>query len=71
MKLVVIVIFMVSTPDTYTQFRKDVETRCKIRTEKRMPDKLKPFPAALDGISENLPSLHDLKLEGMVHDTSS
>ncbi|KAJ6645530.1 Cryptochrome DASH [Pseudolycoriella hygida] len=50
-------------PDTYTLFRKDVETRCKVRTEKRMPDKLKAFPVALEGVSDNLPSLHDLKLE--------
>lgn len=56
---------MFSTPDTYTQFRKDVETRSKIRVEKRMPDKLKPLPAALDGISENLPTLHDLQLKGI------
>lgn len=53
-----------STPDTYTHFRKDVESGCKVRAEKRMPDKLKPLPPALVGISENLPTLQDLKLEG-------
>ncbi|KAG4073242.1 hypothetical protein HA402_008588 [Bradysia odoriphaga] len=53
-----------STPDTYTQFRKDVETRGKIRTEKRMPEKLKPLPAELVGISERIPLLQNLKLEG-------
>lgn len=59
---------MFSTPDTYTQFRKDVETSSKVRFEKRMPEKLKPLPTELLDVTGKLPSLQDLKLEGRLPD---
>ena len=36
-----------NVPDTYTQFRKEVENKAKIRPLKDMPEKLKPLPKDL------------------------
>ena len=39
---------MKSIPDTYTQFRKEVESKSKIRKVLDMPNSLKPIPPGLD-----------------------
>ncbi|ODM91467.1 Cryptochrome DASH, partial [Orchesella cincta] len=55
-------------PNTYTQFRKDVEGRSKIRLEQPMPKLLKHLPPELTEISEELPSFEKLGLvEPTVH----
>lgn len=53
-----------SLPDTYTDFRKNVETRSKVRIEKPMPDKLRQMPDGAVQLSAELPSLNDLGLTG-------
>ncbi|XP_072269489.1 cryptochrome DASH-like [Pyxicephalus adspersus] len=44
-------------PDVYTQFRKAVETQCKVRPTHQMPEKLKSLPAGLE--EGSLPTLED------------
>jgi len=44
-----------SIPDTYTQFRKEVESKSKVRQVLAMPDTLKPLPPGL-----TVPSFPDL-----------
>jgi len=49
-------------PDTYTQFRKEVETKAKIRPLKEMPEKLKPLPNQLSmGNMPNIKTLTNLE----------
>lgn len=50
-----------SLPDTYTEFRKNVEARCRVRPLVPVPEKLKPLPAFLG--SEHvgkIPTLEEL-----------
>ncbi|KAM5157863.1 cryptochrome DASH [Mantella aurantiaca] len=46
-----------SLPDVYTQFRKAVETQCKVRPTNQMPEQLKSFPEGLD--EGSVPTLED------------
>ncbi|KAM9307579.1 cryptochrome DASH [Gastrophryne carolinensis] len=46
-----------SLPDVYTQFRKAVETQCKVRPTHHMPEMLKPLPAGLE--EGSLPTIED------------
>jgi len=48
-------------PDTYTQFRKDVESRSKVRPVLAMPEFLKPFPPGVP--LGNMPDLISLGLK--------
>ena len=52
-------------PDTYTQFRKEVEGRAKVRALQPMPESIKPFPSGLN-IGE-IPDLAKLD-EDLVND---
>jgi len=52
-------------PDTYTQFRKEVEGRCKIRPVIDMPSTLRPPPPLIKS-SPTLPSLADLGVKEKV-----
>ena len=45
-------------PDNYTQFRKEVENKARIRPLQNMPDKLKPLPKELP--TGNMPNIENL-----------
>ena len=45
-------------PDNYTQFRKEVENKARIRPMQNMPDKLKPLPKELP--TGNMPIIENL-----------
>ncbi|XP_063777881.1 cryptochrome DASH [Pseudophryne corroboree] len=47
-----------SLPDVYTQFRKAVETQCKVRPSLQMPEKLKTLPVGLE--EGSMPTAEDL-----------
>jgi len=49
---------MASIPDTYTQFRKEVEARSKVRPAVEMPEMLKPFPPGF--AASEFPDVHSL-----------
>ena len=51
---------MKSIPDTYTQFRKEVESKSKIRKVLDMPNSLKPIPPGLD--VKSVPEFLDFNL---------
>ncbi|KAK2710093.1 cryptochrome DASH-like [Artemia franciscana] len=46
-------------PDTYTGFRKSVESQCEVRSTVKMPDTLKPFPNVNIDLG-HIPSSKDL-----------
>jgi len=48
-------------PDNYTQFRKEVENKARIRPLQNMPDKLKPLPKELP--TGNMPNIENLYSE--------
>ncbi|XP_059087984.1 cryptochrome DASH-like [Tigriopus californicus] len=50
-------------PDTYTQFRKTVEARCKVRGLTAECPTWKPLPQVENGKLGDIPSLADLKVE--------
>jgi len=47
-------------PDTYTQFRKEVEGSCRVRPLLQMPDRLKPMPPSFPTTAISEPELPDL-----------
>ncbi|PIO31814.1 hypothetical protein AB205_0058980, partial [Aquarana catesbeiana] len=55
-----------SLPDVYTQFRKAVETQCKVRPTLQMPEQLKSLPAGLE--EGSVPTLEDFEQQDPLSD---
>jgi len=50
-------------PDTYTQFRKEVESRARVRPVLQDPKELKPLPVNVDLPRQDIPSLSQLGIK--------
>ncbi|XP_073486127.1 cryptochrome DASH isoform X1 [Aquarana catesbeiana] len=55
-----------SLPDVYTQFRKAVETQCKVRPTLQMPEQLKSLPTGLE--EGSVPTLEDFEQQDPLSD---
>lgn len=53
---------VVRLPDVYTQFRKSVESQCRVRPVFPSPERLKPLPQGLE--EGAIPTAEDLEQKG-------